>query len=235
MMFNELGLLFERAGVDATREDYQQEVVGMNALGKPTRKSRQLTFAHLVELYGMSPSIPIFRVFRRWWREDEPSRPLLALMLAIARDPLLRLSERFILAKSEGESVRREEMEQFIANAEPDRFSPATLKSVAQNVNGSWTQAGFLVGRSQKVRTKAHVTPTCMAYALFLSHLEGLTGQSLFTSRWSALLGGSPAELESLAHSAARRGLIIFLNAGGVKEVRFPGLLMPEEEQWLHE
>ena len=45
------------------------------------------------------------------------------------------------------------------------------------------------------------------------------------------LLGGTPAELEALANSAAHRGLLVFMNAGGVKEVRFPGYLNAEEEQ----
>jgi hypothetical protein len=37
-------------------------------------------------------------------------------------------------------------------------------------------------------------------------------------------------ELEALANSASHRGLLVFMNAGGVKEVRFPGYLTPEEE-----
>jgi len=37
--------------------------------------------------------------------------------------------------------------------------------------------------------------------------------------------------MEALANSASHRGLLVFMNAGGVKEVRFPGFLTPEEEQ----
>jgi hypothetical protein len=49
------------------------------------------------------------------------------------------------------------------------------------------------------------------------------------------LLSGSSGELEALANSAFHRGLLVFLNAGGVKEVRFPGYLTPEEEQMCQE
>jgi hypothetical protein len=140
-----------------------------------------------------------------------------------------------VLGKAPGESVWREEVETLIETAEPDRFSPATLKSIAQNISGSWTQAGYLSGRARKVRTMPNVTPSNITFALFLSHLEGLTGQRLFSSRWMTLLCGSPGELETLANSASNRGQIVFLNAGGVKEVRFPGFLTAEEEQWLHE
>lgn len=44
------------------------------------------------------------------------------------------------------------------------------------------------------------------------------------------LVGCSPDEVEALANSASHRGLMVFMNAGGVKEVRFPGYLTPEEE-----
>lgn len=235
MMLAELEALFGRTSADASRLHYQLEVADCNALGKPTQKSRVLTFKHLSELYGLDPAIPVFRIFRRLWDADEAARPLLTLMLALARDPLLRLSEPFILAKQPGEPVSREELEAVLILDDPDRFSPASLKSIAQNLNGSWTQAGFLTGRSRKTRSTPVLTPTNITFALFLGHLEGLSGQRLFSSRWTNLLPGSPPELEALANSASNRGQIVFLNAGGVKEVRFPGYLTSDEEQWLHE
>lgn len=235
MMFDELNVLFEHTTLDTTREKYREEVVILNILGKPTQKSRLLTFGHLKKLYGLDPAIPVFRVFRRLWALDEAARPVLALMLALLRDPVLRLSETFVLSKAEGENIRREEVEELIAANEPDRFSTASLKSIAQNINGSWTQAGFMTGRTRKIRRTPEVTPTNSTFALFLAHLEGLSGQRLFSSRWMTLLCRSPGELEALANSASHRGQIVFLNAGGVKEVRFPGFLTAEEELWLHE
>ena len=79
------------------------------------------------------------------------------------------------------------------------------------------------------------VTPVNVAFCLFLGHLEGLSGQRLFTSPWMNLLPGSLGELEALANSAFHRGLLVFLNAGGVKEVRFPDYLTSEEEKMCHE
>lgn len=235
MMLDELSALFERVAPEATRGKYRGEVIDFNALGKPTRNSRVLTFRHLTELYGLDPSVALFRAFRKLWDADELARPLLALMVALARDPLLRLSESFILGKSDGESVQRDDIEALLIAAEPARFSPASLKSIAQNINGTWTQAGFLSGRVRKTRVAPNVTPTNITFALFLGHLEGLSGQRLFSSRWTSLLPDSPGQLEVLANSASHRGQIVFLNAGGVKEVRFPGYLTAEEEQWLHE
>jgi hypothetical protein len=44
-------------------------------------------------------------------------------------------------------------------------------------------------------------------------------------------LSESQQDLEALANAAYHRGLIVFLNAGGVKEVRFPDSLTVAEEQ----
>ena len=232
MMLKELETLFSRLPVVSTREDYRREVVDHNALGKPTKKSRELTFGYLVDLYGFEPGIPLFRAFRKLWGGDEQARPVLALMMALARDVLLRRSRALILAKRPGETVQREEIEQLLAREDPGRFSPASLKSFAQNLNGTWTQAGFLSGHVRKTRSVPKIGPTVVTFALFLGYLEGLTGQRLFASEWTTLIPGSLDELDTLAQFASKRGEIVFMNAGGVKEVRFPGYLTSEEERW---
>ncbi len=109
------------------------------------------------------------------------------------------------------------------------------MKSIAQNLNGSWTRAGYLNGHVRKIRAAPPITPVNLAFCLFLGYLEGLSGQRLFASSWMRLLSDSPIELEQLAIMAAQRELIGFLSAGGIQEVRFPGYLTAEEETWLHE
>ena len=121
-------------------------------------------------------------------------------------------------------------MEGFLNSSHADRFSPASLKSFAQNVAGTWTAAGFLHGRVRKTRALVQPQAESVTLLLFLSYLEGRTGQRLFSSDWISLVGGLPDELEALASSASHRSLMVFMNAGGVKEVRFPGYLTPEEE-----
>lgn len=235
MMLDELQALLDALPANASRADYVDGVVGANLLGKGTAKARELTAKHLVELYGLDENLCLFRIFHRLWQQDAPARPVLALTLALARDPLLRLSRPLMLSKRPGEPLDRKEVEDVLDQAEPGRFSAASLKSFAQNINGSWTQAGFLQGRMRKVRALPTVTPTNLAFALFLGHLEGLRAQRLFASDWARLMSGSQDELIALAQSASRRGLLVFMNAGGVMEVRFPGYLTQEEEAWLHE
>jgi hypothetical protein len=54
-------------------------------------------------------------------------------------------------------------------------------------------------------------------------------------SRWVRLLDRQPDETIALATAASKRGLLVFMAAGGVFESRFPGYLSAEEEGWLRE
>ena len=231
MMLDELRLLLHHTDSQATPREYATAVVEDNVLGKPTRKARELTLRHLGVLYGLDVSNPIFRAMRRLWPFNEAAQPILALAVALARDPLLRATQDHVLGQPMGAAVSREAVERWLSKAYPDRFSPASLKSFAQNVAGSWTAGGLLSGHRNKTRSQPATHPESLALLLFLGYLSGRTGQRLFSSEWTSLMSSSPDELEALANSASHRGLLVFMNAGGVKEVRFPGYLTTEEER----
>lgn len=231
MMLDDLRVLLAHTPPRATRADFVSAVIDGNVLGKPTRRARELALRHMATLYALDLANPIFRALRRLWSLDEAAQPLLALAVALARDPLLRGTQPFILRQAVGAAVPRESVEAYLNDAHPERFSSASLKSFAQNVAGTWTAAGFLHGRVRKSRVMVQPHPESIALLLFLGYLEGRTGQRLFSSDWTNLVGSSPGELEALANSASHRGLLVFMNAGGVKEVRFPGFLTPEEER----
>lgn len=230
-MLEELRTLLGSAQPDAIRDDYAHAIVDLNLLGKPTLKARELTLRHMSALYGLDASNPIFRALCRLWRVSEAAQPVLALAVALARDPLLRATRDFILRQPLGAMVPREAVERVLSDAFPSRFSSASLRSFAQNVAGTWTAAGFLAGHRRKARSRPLICPEAATLLLFLGYLTGRTGQRLFSSEWMNLLGSSPDELEALANSASHRGLLVFMTAGGVKEVRFPGYLSPEEER----
>jgi hypothetical protein len=235
MMLEELRTLFQATAPDSTQGHYQAEICETNLLDKPTVKSRKLTYRHLVDLYGLSTGIPLFRVFRMLWDLSDEAQLVLALQLALVRDPLLRLSQGFMVEKRLGEQVTREDIEELLKVPDPDRFSPASLKSFAQNINGSWTQAGFLQGRNKKTRSQPVVSPINIAFALFLAYLEGATGERLLQSSHCKLFGLTEHHINELAIAAGHRGLIDFKQSGGVTDVRFTDYLTAEEEAWLHE
>ncbi|MEE1982160.1 hypothetical protein [Shewanella xiamenensis] len=228
MMIEELKVLLFSRDQDAFKADYECDIVSFNILHKPTEKSRKLTFRHLVDLYGLDNQILLFSVFRKWWELNEDTQAVLALQLAVARDPLLRASIDVILPLEAGEHLPREKMEAFLAKDDPDRFSPASLKSFSQNINGTWTQAGFLSGRAKKYREIPKVSFVNVAYALFLAHCEGLSGQRMFDSQWCRMLAQDKERLFELAHRASLRGLIKFKQASEVVEVTFPHITLPE-------
>lgn len=231
MMLDDIRTLLAHTPAEASRADYATVIVTDNVLGKETKKARELALRYLGALYGLDSSNAVFRALRRLWPLDESAQPVLALAVALARDPLLRGTQGFILSQPQGGLVTREEVEALLSRTYPDRFTAASIKSFAQNVAGTWTAAGVLVGHRRKTRSAPAARPEAVAFLMFLGYLEGRTGQRLFSSEWMRLLGAPADELEALASSASHRGLLVFMNAGGVKEVRFPGYLTPTEER----
>lgn len=235
MMFSEVSELFQGRPANADLLQYKEDIEVFNVLHKPTEMARKLTWRHLFDLYGMDQTIPLFRAFRRIWDCDEAARPLLACQLCLARDPLLRISMDKILQLAPGEWLPREDMEQFFTEQYPDRYSAATLKSIAQNVNGTWTHAGYLQGRTKKYRVDPVIRPANVMFALFMGYLQGATGNRLFNTEWVRVLDCRLERLLELARQASHGGLLNFKHASEVVEVTFPSYLTKEEESWLNE
>lgn len=235
MMLAELELLFSALPENASQDEYKQAIELHNVLNKSTNKTRSLTFRHLVDLYSLDPSYPLFRVFRRLWAADEEARPVLTCHMATARDPLLRLSQDKILNLAINEELPRVDMEQVFEQAYPERFSPATLKSLAQNINATWTHAGFLSGRAKKIRQEPEIKSTNVTFALFLGYLQGATGNRLFTTEWVKILNLRTETLIELARQASHKGLLTFKHSSEIIEILFPGYLTAEEEAKRHE
>ena len=73
---------------------------------------------------------------------------MLAFLTAAARDPLLREMTPYILSVPVSEPVGPELIGSQLAEKYPARFQATTKHSTAQNLASSWTQAGYLQGRS---------------------------------------------------------------------------------------
>ncbi|WP_291982952.1 hypothetical protein [Candidatus Accumulibacter sp. ACC005] len=236
MMLVELRALLSYVDkADAARTEYLEAIQTANCLGKRSGKTRALTFRHLADLYALDPNLLVFRALRFLWQRDVDGQPLLAALCAYSRDPILRASAPFVFGFQEGATVTREAMEEFIDAQEPGRFSKATLKSTAQNINSSWTQSGHLVGRVRKVRARAASTPGTVSFALLLGYVSGLRGESLFKSDFSRMLDCSFEKTIEMAEDASRRGWISLKRVGQVVEVLFPSLLTAQEMEWLRE
>lgn len=224
MMLRELTELLAVLPRSATHDDYESAIVDDNVLGKETASNRRYTSQRLSELYGLDPRIPVFRVLLRIWDLDDEGRPLLALLCALARDPLLRATAVAVLPMAPGQELLRSAMTAAIAEATGDRLKDTVTDKVARNASSSWAQSGHLEGRVRKIRQRVKPTPGATALAVWLGSLQGLAGEGLLESGWARALDVSPSELLDQVLRAKQLGLLRARVGGGVIEIQSQGL-----------
>lgn len=223
IMIDELDLLFaEVEDVHAPHQAYIDAIVTDNCLGKRSEKSRILTAKHLTDLYGLNPDLVVFRLLRFFMERDVEGRAMTAALCAYARDPLFRMTIPYINACVRGAKIGREVLESFLEGNEPGRYSPASLKSIAQNINGSWTRVGHLSGKAIKIRTQANPTVANTAFAIILATLMGKRGIALFESDPIKMLDVPIDRAMELAQQASEKGWIIFKRIGDIIEIGIP-------------
>jgi len=110
IMLYELRAVLASCEPDATRDDYLAAIHKDNCLGKRTAATRKSSSQRLSELYGLDPEVLLFRVMRQCWYADRAGQAILALLLALARDPLLRASVPPILRMRPGEELARQQL-----------------------------------------------------------------------------------------------------------------------------
>lgn len=208
LMFSELVAVLAHTPAGADREDYKRGVVEDNCLGKSTASTRRLSFQRLSELYALDPQVGVFRLLVRLWSTDAGSRPHLALLVALARDPLLRASAVAIAALQPGDEFSRSEAEAAVRAVTENRLNDNILAKVVRNCASSWAQSGHLQGRTFKVRQPVRPHYVSVTMALALGYLAGFRGEALFTSGWIEILDLDPAAARALALESKRAGLI---------------------------
>jgi hypothetical protein len=231
IMLEELRALLANCRPDATRDDYISAVLEDNCLGKRTVATRKLSCQRLSELYALDPELLLFRIMRRCWYADRDGQALLALLLALARDPLLRITAPPILRMRSGEELARQQLTDALGRAVFNRLSDSTLDKVVRNAASSWTQSGHLKGRGRKIRKRVTPTAATTAFALLLGYITGTRGASLFETFWAHVLDAPVGELMHLTMDARRLGFLDLRQSGGVIDVAFSRLLAPDERR----
>ncbi len=219
MMLVELTELLAAVPAIANREEYTEAIIEDNILGKQTTSTRRLTNQRLGELYGLSRAVPLFRILRRLWDIDEPGRPLIALLCAVARDPLLRATSKAVLPMPIGSELLRSAVTSAIRESVGTRLNESILDKVARNAGSSWSQSGHLEGRVRKIRREVRPTPGSVAFAVWFGSLHGLAGEDLLRTPWARMLDQSPVELLDLTLRAKQLGLLKASSGGGVVEI----------------
>lgn len=219
MMLAELEVVLDVTGDTAGRDDYTSAIIDGNCLSKATVATRWSSNKRLSELYGLTPKLPLFRVLRRLWNIDHASHPRLALLAAIARDPLLATTAPLIIPLAPGEEFQREPMKATLRSAVGNRLNNGTLEKVCRNAASSWTQSGHLEGRTFKKRRLVRASPATAAFALYLAIAAGYRGTGTFASAWFRVLDCDPSQARRYAIEAKRLGLVNLRMAGDVVEL----------------
>ncbi|MGE3993613.1 hypothetical protein [Pseudorhodoplanes sp.] len=224
MMFDELQQVLATAPADAKRQDYASAIINGNCLSKPTAATRRLTNQRLSELYGLDPSIPVFRVLRRLWDLESEGRHLLALLISLARDPLLAATAPSVIFLPINAEFRRDSMKAALQGVVGARLNDSTLDKVCRNAASTWAQAGHLEGRTFKRRRSVRATSTTVAFALYLAHAVGFRGAEIFSNGWLRVLDCDPSQARHLALEAKRVGLLDLRMSGDVVELNLSRL-----------
>jgi hypothetical protein len=231
IMLGELQTLLAHCQPDASPKDYATAVIENNCLGKRTLATRKLSLQRLSELYALDANVLLFRNMRQFWYADRFGQTILPLLLALARDPLLRVTAPPVLRMRPGEELARQPLIDALNRAVGNRLNESTLDKVVRNAASSWTQSGHLKGRNRKVRQCVAPTAASTAYALLLGYLAGTRGAALFEATWAKVLDAPPAELMNLAMDARRLGFLDMSQSGGMVEVSFSRLLSSEDRR----
>lgn len=218
LMLSELSAVLAATPATADRAAYAAAIIENNCLQKPTASTRRISSQRLSELYALDPFVVLFRVLRELWDVDPKARPLLAMLAALARDPLFMASAAPVLSQPAGVEIQRAPIRDALRKAVGDRMKEDTVDKVVRNVSSSWTQTGHLTGRTFKHRQRVSAPPTAVAFALWLGNVAGFRGDELLTCGWIAVLDCTATSARGLALEAKRLGLIDLRTAGDVVE-----------------
>ena len=195
-----------------------------NLLNKKTESTRRETLRRLRELYALDLAVPLFAVLRQYWPHDPAGRQLLALLVALARDPLLRISASVILESTPGAEIQVSQFDDALSRGRPGHFGPKIQAATARHIASTWAQSGHLSGRLCKARVAVRATPWAVALALRLAYLTGERGEFLLSSQWLLVLDVPPSEAVEQVAAAHRLGLLNFFRSGSVVQISFPEL-----------
>ena len=217
MMFEELETLLAIGPTEPS--DLREAIITNNVLGKPTVNTRSVTHRQLVALYGLGGRTPITKVLLALWKADPAGRRPLALLVALARDPLLRDSAIAVVDGAIGSPVQRPIFETELSTAHPGRWSDAMLRSLAQNCASTWTQSGHLEGPVRKIRRRVVPTPANVAFAALLAMVSGFGGPAILSSIWMKVLDLLPDQALDQLRRAEAVGLARVRSAGEIIEI----------------
>jgi len=221
-MLAELEAVLAAVPLGSATADYRDAILLRNVLGKVTDSTREKSLRHLRELYALDQSTPIFRLLRKLHAMEAASLPLLAVLVAWARDPLFRATTQPVMDASEGDRVETAALAQALEAAFPNQYSEVSRSTTTRNAASSWTQSGHLAGRTKKIRQVIKPTAVAATMALLLGDVSGYHGAAVFSNPWCRLLDLNSDRARAMGFEAHRAGLLNLRAVGEIVELSFP-------------
>lgn len=230
-MLEEFEALIAAVPPEAGAESYRQAILEDNVLHKTTASNREKTYKFLRRLYALDPTTCLFRELRRLYRFAADDSRLLVGLLAMAREPIFRQCLDMVLRTPVGESLGRQNFENWMRVYAPGQYSESMFVSFSHNLYASFYQLGYLgesVGKARsRIRPKVGIASA--TYAAFLDWLQGMSGVALLQGTYSRALDLGADEHIALLTAAGRQGLLKAAYSGGVLDLSFPGFLKNDE------
>lgn len=225
LMLAELVTLLAATSPDATKGDYRRAVIDDNVLLKPSASTQSKSYSYLRDRFALDPEVSIFAALRLLWERDQPGQPLMALLVALFRDPVLRSSTELVIDRATDQTITSREFSECIDLAFPNRLTEKTLKSTGENTTSTFKQSGHLSKKNPSTRQRVNATPGAVTMALLIAYLNGAQGMAFLDTDWVRLLDSSDEKILTEARTASNRGWLEIRHAGNVLEVTFRTLL----------
>lgn len=205
--------------------DYMEVMEG-NVFNKRTESSRKKTIHYLTQLYGFDKNDIRFKALEDYWqRTNEEDKAMLTFLYAVSKDYLLKESVSLVKAVPINEKAAIERFEDNITHYHPNRFSPKTRRSVAQNIASSWKQAGYIEGKVKNLRVKRSPSYFLVSFAFLMAYIDGARGEYMTDHPAVKALDVSKDELHQLIKAAADRDLVRYNKSGATMVISFENYL----------
>ena len=220
-MFAELARVMNYAADSGNFYDSLSE----NVVGKRTKSNLDKTNTLLQKLYTFDLQYAPFRAFAYFWPlASENDQRVMALLLALSREPLLAESAELVLQTRLGNAATVEQFLEGLVHRHPGHYSTSSAHAIAQRLASSWKQAGYLEGKVKTRRVQPQPQRYAVTFALLLAYLNGERGEFILRSKLVQALGLPEAEVRKLAADAALHNLLQYQSAAAVTVFAFPQL-----------
>lgn len=196
-----------------------------NVFNKRTASGIKKTTSALTKLYKFDKSNFKFRILEDYCAKYEDLITQFAFLYSLSVDYLLQESIDYVKTFEYDIKVPTEGFEKNIQHHHSNRFSPKTLRSVAQNIASSWKQANYIQGKVKNIRKQSKPTHITSSFAFAMAYIDDLRGEYMYNHPSVKALDASTSELLSLIKMASDIDLLNYNQAGGTMVISFENYL----------